>query len=88
MYNPEQRLAAAVLIRSLLDYNSRANRIKTDAKKWFRAKSRKPFGYFWCLENAEINPNLVKEYLDKCDKHRDEQINKLFKEKQNVIFSK
>jgi len=34
-----------------------------EALKWFEDKSQETFGYYWCLEHAEFNPNRINEYL-------------------------
>lgn len=38
-----------------------------DSYKWFEDKSRKPFGYYWCLEIAEISPIKVSRYRKRVD---------------------
>jgi len=63
-----KRLAAAVLEQALKDYKVGRKQDYFDAKNWFKEKSRKTFGFYWCLEYSEANPNLVRKYLDECDK--------------------
>lgn len=72
-----KRLAAAVLEQALKDYEAplkadidKAKKLKhnfEDARNWFDEKSRKPMGFYWCLEISETNPNLVRKFLDDCD---------------------
>jgi len=33
------------------------------AKRWFREKEQKTFGYYWCLEHSEFNPNVINKFL-------------------------
>ena len=69
--NYPKRLAAAVLEQALKDYQSGVGKNFEDAKKWFEEKSRETFGFYWCLEYSEANPNLVRKYLNEWDdKHK------------------
>lgn len=69
--NYVKRLAAAVLEQALKDYKVGKGTNFNDAKKWFEEKSRETFGFYWCLEHSEVNPNLVRKYLNEWDaKHK------------------
>ena len=36
-----------------------------ESVKWFEAKGRQPFGYYFCLDQARYNPNSIRKYLTK-----------------------
>jgi len=65
-----KRLAAAVLELALKDYNSKDEDLRVAAGKWLEEKSRETFGFYWCLEQSEVNPNLVRKYINECDSTR------------------
>lgn len=48
-----------------------------DAKKWIEAKSRKPLGFYFCLQYSEKNPNCIRKYINKCIKHNDKALQHL-----------
>ena len=48
--------------RALCGVNKLKDRYN-QAKKWFKEKEQKTFGYYWCLEHSEFNPNIINKFL-------------------------
>lgn len=82
-----QRMAIATLKNAFDDYKLGKGNDYIQAKKWFKEKSQEPFGYFWCLEHGNINPNLVKKYLEEIDNKRNEINNNSNSDKLNEILT-
>ena len=61
------KLCKEMLHQALKDLLNKDNFPKEyeQAKEWFELKSRKIFGYYFCLEITEWNPNLIRTYLTK-----------------------
>jgi len=75
-----RRLAGAVLEQAVQDLfakkqdQKRKSRIfdddlRREAREWFEKKTDCIFSYKWCLEYANINPNMVRKYLNEFDKN-------------------
>lgn len=68
-----KRLAAEVLKQALEDYRDSNS---DEVKLWFQHESREPFGFYWCLEHSEVNPNLVRKFLKQCDETKSKKRNR------------
>jgi len=70
-----KKMATEVIILSLRDIEKKPNgdksnsasiiRNKECAIRWFNERSVDPFGYGWCLEYSELNPNLVRKIINR-----------------------
>ena len=56
---PIRRLMAATIILALKDLNRKDKKIRKNAEDWFNERSRKPFGFYYCLEHSGLNPNII-----------------------------
>ena len=65
-------LAQQTIVQALADvrgYSHRARdwdgKCRREAMAWFNERSTKPFGYGWCLEVSGMNPNAIRDAINK-----------------------
>jgi len=72
--NPIKRMAAGMIALAFKDYERPKGKDYESAKKWFEEKGRETFGFYWCLEHSEWNPNLVRKHLNNIEKEREKKL--------------
>jgi len=70
-----KKMATEIITLGLRDIKKKPNGNKTNRNKikmnkelsikWFNERSQEPFGYGWCLQYSELNPNLIRKLINR-----------------------
>lgn len=59
-----KKLARALIMQALSDLKKNDEENKRDALAWFNRRDTKAAGYGWCLHYSEMNPNIIRKYIN------------------------